>query len=127
VIVADSSVLIDALTSSGPARTMLAGQTIHTPHLADIEIISALRGLVKSGKVPVHAASRCLAAWSRITVIKYPVTGLTDRIWELRSNLTAYDATYVALAEALQGELVTADARIAGAPALRCSVIVVPG
>jgi predicted nucleic acid-binding protein len=60
-------------------------------------------------------------------VIRYAVFGLLERIWELRTNLTAYDASYVALAEALDCALVTCDARIARAPGLKCAVTVLPG
>jgi predicted nucleic acid-binding protein len=59
-------------------------------------------------------------------MVRYPVFGILDRVWQLRDNLSAYDATYVALAEQLGCALLTADQRLAGAPGLRCPITVVP-
>jgi len=71
------------------------------------------------------AAETALARWTRLGLRRYAVNGLLDRIWDLHENLTAYDATYVALAEGLGSELVTADARLAKAPGPTCKVTVV--
>jgi predicted nucleic acid-binding protein len=67
----------------------------------------------------------CASAASTSTMRRFAIVGLLPRIWELRDNLTAYDAGYVALAEALESRLVTADARLAGAPGPRCAITVV--
>jgi len=67
-----------------------------------------------------------LDTWQRLGVTRYPAFAMLERVWELRDNVSAYDATYVALAELLGCALVTADGRLAGAPNLRCSVTVVP-
>ena len=67
-----------------------------------------------------------LNTWRRFGVIRYPVFALLERVWELRDNLSAYDASYVALAEALDGSLLTADSALSRAPAIRCSVTIVP-
>lgn len=67
-----------------------------------------------------------LDTWRRLGVIRHPVAGLLDRVWELRENVSAYDATYLALAETLGCALLTTDARLSRAPGLRCPVTVVP-
>ena len=67
-----------------------------------------------------------LDTWRRLGVVRHPVGGLLDRVWELRENVSAYDASYLALAEALGCALLTADARLSRVPGLRCAVTVVP-
>ena len=67
-----------------------------------------------------------LDTWRRLGITRYPVFGLLDRVWQLRNHLSAYDATYVALAELLQCTLLTADARLSRAPGLRCPITLVP-
>lgn len=76
------------------------------------------------GRVAAHDAQRALALWARLGVRRFGVVSLQERMWELRENLTAYDATYVALAEAFRCPLVTADARLAGAPGPACVIAV---
>jgi predicted nucleic acid-binding protein len=80
---------------------------------------------VLRGQIGADDAGAALARWARLGVRRFAVVGLLARVWELRDNLTAYDATYVALAEALACELVTADARLAQAPGPRCRITVV--
>lgn len=70
---------------------------------------------------------RALAVWRRVGVTRYPMLTSLGRIWELRENLSAYDAAYVALAERLGCALITADARLSRAPGIRCAITVVPG
>ena len=67
-----------------------------------------------------------LDTWRRLGVARHPIAGLLDRVWELRENVSAYDASYLALAEALGCGLLTADARLGRAPGVRCLVTVVP-
>jgi predicted nucleic acid-binding protein len=122
VIVLDASAAILALLGDGDARRSLATETVGIPHLADSEIAQVLRGQVLRGHASAADAGRALAAWSRLGVRRFPAAGLLGRIWQLRDNLTAYDATYVALAEALDCDLVTADARLAGAPGPTCPI-----
>lgn len=86
---------------------------------------NALRGLVLGNRLDVQSAERALDGLQSAGVTRYPASPLTRRVWQLRANLTAYDALYVALAERLGCALVTADARIARAPGLRCAVEVV--
>jgi len=125
VIVLDASAAVLALLNDGDARQALAYDTVAIPHLTDSEVAQTLRAQVLRGSVDVDAAGAALARWARLGVLRFVVVGLLARIWELRDNLTAYDATYVALAEALTCELLTADARLAQAPGPRCSITVV--
>ncbi len=127
MIVIDASAGVAALVNAGPARSALAAGQVDAPHLIDSEVANALRRNEASGRIPTAAAAQALHAWTHLGVIRYPVTGLLERIWQLRTNLTAYDASYVALAEALDCVLVTCDARIARAPGLKCPITVVPG
>lgn len=113
------------LLNDGDARTMLARDVVVCPHLADSEILHALRAQVLRGDLDAVTAGNALEMWQRLGLERLSVIGLLDRVWELRSNLSAYDATYVALAEALEAPLVTADGRIAQAPGPRCSITVV--
>ncbi len=126
MIVADASAAVSALLHDGPARERFGDQSLHAPHLIDFEVASALRNNVLGGHLRTTNAEQALARWSRTAIERYPASGLLPRVWELRANLTPYDAAYVALAEALDCPLLTADKRIATAPNLRCAVHVVP-
>jgi predicted nucleic acid-binding protein len=126
VIVVDASVAVTALLHAGPARQRLAHEALHAPHLLDSEVTDTLRRLVMRGVVAVDDAERALAAWSRIAVSRYPTVGMIRRVWELRSNVSAYDGAYVALAELLECAVVTADRRLAAATGPRCTIELVP-
>ena len=126
MIVLDASAAVQALLNDGQARLLVAAESLHAPHLVDAEVLSALRRLVGAGTLTADDGARCVIAWSRIGVIRYAAGPLLERIWELRQTISAYDAMYVALAEQLDCALVTADARLSGAPALRCAVTVLP-
>jgi len=125
MIVLDASAAVLGLLNDGEARAALATEPVVCPHLADAEVAHALRAQVLQGRVEVAAATRALEVWAQLGLERVGVVGLLDRVWELRENLSAYDATYVALAEALDAPLVTADARLARAPGPRCTVTVV--
>lgn len=125
MIVVDASAAVLALLNDDDARKLLAREAVAVPHLIDSEIANALRSNVIRGGIEERHARRALATWARLGVRRFPVVGLLGRIWELRANLTMYDASYVALAEALDRDLVTADARLAGAPGPTCPVRVV--
>lgn len=86
------------------------------PHVIDLEVASVLRWHVRSGELAADAAKRAVDDLAALRLARYPHDVLLPRIWGLRDNLTAYDAAYVALAEALAAPLVTRDTRIAGAP-----------
>jgi predicted nucleic acid-binding protein len=123
LIVADASVAVAALLGHGDARELLAGD-VNAPHLIDSEVASALRRQVASGILTDELALSALRVWAAMGIQRYPTVGLLERIWQLRANVTAYDATYVALAECLGAELVTLDRRLAGAPGITCRVTV---
>ena len=125
MIVVDASAGVLALLNDGDARPLLATRTVAVPHLADPEVASALRAQVLRGQISAEDARAALDRWARLGLRRFGAVGLLGRIWELRDNLTAYDATYVALAEALDCELVTADARLAQAPGPTCVITVV--
>lgn len=126
MIVLDASAVVLGLMNDGEARSMLRERALACPHLADSEIAHALRAQVLRGDVRVADATRALETWARLGVERVGVSGLLSRIWELRDNLSAYDATYVAVAEAVEAPLVTADGRLARVPGVRCSITVVP-
>jgi len=126
LIVIDASAEVAILLNIGPAaenirtRVSQPGQTLHVPHLFDVEVLHALRSL--RGFVSTERARLALGRLRDTQFTRYPHTTLIERIWELRDNLTAYDASYVALAEALNAPLITTDARIARAPSIRAAV-----
>jgi predicted nucleic acid-binding protein len=125
VIVFDASAAALALVNDGDARRSLASETVAVPHLVDAEVAHALRAQVLRERVSADDARAALARWARLGLRRYAAVGLLSRIWELRDNLSAYDATYVALAEASGCDLVTADARLARAPGPKCAIRVV--
>ncbi|MGY1669396.1 type II toxin-antitoxin system VapC family toxin [Geodermatophilus sp. SYSU D00710] len=127
MIVADASAVVAALLNAGPARALLSEEQVHVPHLVDAEVTSALRRLVAADSMTADQGWAALDTWRRLGVTRQPMSGLLDRVWQLRENVTAYDATYVALAEALDCAVVTADGRLGRAPGIRCPVTVVPG
>lgn len=126
MIVVDASAALSGLLNDGAARRSLATEQLHAPHLVDSEVANGLRRHVITGRITSDEGSSALSVWGRLGVTRYGVHGLLDRIWHLRDNLSAYDAGYVALAEALDCSFVTADARISRAPGIRCLVTVVP-
>lgn len=125
MIVVDASAAVLGLLNDGDARAYLAREPFACPHLADSEIVHALRRQVQRGEVEAADAERAVGAWARLGMYRVPVAGMLERIWELRENLSAYDATYVAVAEALDTPLLTAVARLARAPGPSCPVTVV--
>jgi predicted nucleic acid-binding protein len=124
VIVIDASAAVLGLLNDGDARAMLRDEAVICPHLADSEVAHALRGQVRRGVVEVVDATRAIDTWRHLGIERFGVEGLLGRIWELRDNVSAHDATYVALAETLEAPLVTADGRLASAPGPRCTVTV---
>ena len=122
MLVVDASALVDALLVAGPARARLSAENLQAPELIDAELLSVLRRLALTGKLLESQALQALTTAGRLGLRRQPTRILWPRAWELRTNLSAYDALYVALAEQLQAPLLTADARLARAPGLRCSV-----
>ncbi|CAN5166778.1 PIN domain-containing protein [soil metagenome] len=132
MIVLDASAALDWLLRRAAAPAVEAvitepAQSIHLPHLWAVEIAQVLRRLTNSGTISPARARQALDAAADLAAARYEHEPLLPRVWELRANLTAYDAVYVALAEALDATLVTSDARIAGAPGLRATVQVLDG
>ena len=127
MIVIDASAAISALLNDGPARQLLVGQRLHAPYLIDTEVAGALRRQVLAGTVTAEQGRTALDTWRRLAVARYPAQGLLDRIWQLRHTVSAYDATYVALAEGLGCPLATLDGRLAGGSSeFTCPVTVLP-
>jgi predicted nucleic acid-binding protein len=126
VIVVDASVLATALGDDGPdgdhARARLRGERLSAPELVDLEVTSVLRRQVHSGAADLRRAALALADLAALPLQRAPHRPLLARCWELRDNLTVYDASYAALAEALDVTLLTGDGRLARAPGLRCHV-----
>ncbi|MBW3360299.1 type II toxin-antitoxin system VapC family toxin [Streptomyces microflavus] len=126
VQVLDTSALVEFLVGSDTlaerVRSHTAGNRLAAPHVVDLECASVLRGLVRGNKLPEDEATRALDLLGCMQLHRYDHTPLMPRIWELRHNMWPYDASYIALAETLDAELVTADRKLAGAPGLRCTV-----
>jgi predicted nucleic acid-binding protein len=122
VIVIDASVLATALGDDGKdgntARERLLGQELAAPEIIDLEVISVWRRTLSDE----HRAALALADLADLPLTRAPHLPLLPRCWELRHNLTPYDASYVALAEALDVTLLTADQRLSRAPGIHCAV-----
>jgi len=126
VIVVDASAALSALLNAGAARDAVASEQLHAPHLIDSEVASGLRRRVSAQRLDGAAGWLALDTWRRLGMTRYPVFTLLERVWEIRDNLSAYDASYVALAELLGCSLITADARLSRAPGVRCPITVLP-
>ena len=126
MIVIDASVVVAALAERGPtgaaARERLRDEDLQAPELIDVEVVSAMRRLRSAGELDDISADAMLRRLRNLNVVREPHLWLLGRCWALRDNLTPYDASYVALAEALGCPLVTADARLVSAPGIRCAV-----
>lgn len=126
MIVVDASIALSGLLNAGPARDVLGSEQMHAPHLIDSEVASGLRRQAAARHITGPQGKSVLDVWRRLGLTRYSTHGLLERVWELRSNLSAYDAGYVALAESLGCALATADSRLSRAPGLRCPVTVIP-
>lgn len=120
MIIVDASALLEVLLRTTSARAVeerlfSPDETLHAPHLIDVEIAQVIRRYAGNGEIDADRGRAALADLSDFPVRRYPHDLLLPRIWALRHNLTAYDATYVALAEALDAPLLTRDRRLAGA------------
>ncbi len=99
-----------------------AGDDLHAPHLFEIEVASVLRRYALNGSLSPVRARLALGRLATLSISLYPHTALLPRLWELRDNVSAYDAAYIALAETLEAPLVTRDAKLARAPGIRAEV-----
>lgn len=127
MIVVDASVLANALTDDGPVGAHGRAELAHDPHWAApehvvVEVFSAIRGQWLGYRISEQRAVDALSAMAAVTIELVAAARLLDRMWELRRNVTGYDAAYLAVAEAFGCALVTADVRISRVPDLRCEV-----
>jgi predicted nucleic acid-binding protein len=120
MLVVDTSAVLEAPAARDPAPGLierLAGDgDLHAPHLIDTELLHALRRMGIKREISEERAADARGDFAELALVRYPHQPLNDRVWELRHNLTAYDATFVALAEVLAAPLITCDARLASAP-----------
>jgi predicted nucleic acid-binding protein len=127
MIVLDASAAIDWLLQTAVGREIeeriySRGESLHAPHLLDLEVAQVLRRLVREGSVSAPRADQAIQDLLDLRVTRYPHFVFLPRIWRLRDNFSAYDAAYVALAEKLGATLVTRDARLASASARLVSI-----
>ncbi len=120
MIVLDASAAIDWLlqTTAGQRidhRIFSRNESLHAPHLIDLEVAQVLRRLVREGVISAHRAGQAIDDLQNLRVTRYPHFVLLPRIWLLRQNLSGYDAAYVVLAEKLGATLITRDRRLAAA------------
>ena len=126
MIVVDASVVVEAVGGSSgrnlEALRRIAQDATLAPHVLDVEVVCALRGLLRRNEIPEPVARGALRHLAHLPIRRIPHEPLLQRCWELRDNLTVYDACYVALAEATGATLLTSDRRAAGAPGVQCEI-----
>jgi len=128
VIVLDASAAVAVFLNLGSEasrireRISAEDDDLHVPHLFEVEVMNVLRRYSLIGALSQDRARLALSRLTAMRITRYPHASLIERIWELRHNLTAYDATYIALAETLEAPLVTTDARLARASGIRAAV-----
>jgi predicted nucleic acid-binding protein len=130
VIVLDASAAVDWLVQTAAAhrienRIFSRNQSLHAPELLDLEVAQVLRRLVREGALSASRAEAAIQDLLDLRITRYPHSVLLPRIWQLRHNLSAYDAAYVVLAEKLGATLLTRDARLASAAGHSATVEVV--
>ena len=125
MIVVDASAVIEALIGEPNASlaTRLSDEDVlHAPHLLDTEVLHVIRRLEHRKDLTPERAAACRTLFDELAIDRYPHRPLSDRVWDLRTTLSAYDATYVALAEALDATLVTVDRRLGAAPGMQVAI-----
>jgi predicted nucleic acid-binding protein len=130
MIVVDASALLEVLLRTPAAKAVEArlfapGVTLHAPHLLDVEVAQVIRRFAARGDIDDTRGRAALADMADFPLHRYPHDMLLPRIWDLRANVTAYDAAYIALAEALGAPLLTRDQRLAAASGHKAQVEVV--
>jgi predicted nucleic acid-binding protein len=124
MLVLDASAVVELLLGTSRALALLdrledEDQTIHAPHLLDVEVLAVLRRLAQRGLISAAAATRALDDYRDLGIERHAHEPLLERAWTIRENVSAADAMYVALAEALPARLLTFDVRLVNAPGLR--------
>lgn len=127
MIVVDASAVLELLLNTPGAeriseRVLADGESLHVPHLLDLEVAQVLRRYALAGEFKPMRGRQALEDLKDLPLNRYPHDLFLHRIWELRNNVTAYDAAYLALAEALEATLITRDSRLASAAGHRVSV-----
>jgi predicted nucleic acid-binding protein len=130
VIVLDASAAVEWLLHTGAGvevahRVLSSGESLHSPHLLDVEVAQVLRRAVLARAISAERARQALEDLAQLRLQRYPHFPFLPRVWELHGNLTAYDALYVALAESLDASLLTRDRKIASAPGHHARVNVI--
>lgn len=128
--VVDASVLAAFYAADDPRRVAVTqrlstGDALFAPAHLDVEVVSALRGMARDNPVLRRTVPQALRHLAGFPIRRMPLAPLLERMWELRDNITAYDAAYVALAERLSGSLVTCDIKLAAADGARCAFDVI--
>ncbi len=129
MLVVDASVIAPAVADGGPdgevCRARINGQSLAAPDLLRVEAVSVIRRQLANGALTALQATTAVEDLMSLPITVYPTAALLRRAWELRDNATAYDACYVALAEALGCVLATADQRLANSPGAHCQFDIV--
>ena len=129
-LVVDAGFVVAALADGGTdgrwAQELLSGADLAAPHLMPVEAANVLRRAALAGDISHDAAALAHADLVALRVTLFPYAPFAQRVWELRANVTAYDAWYVAVAEALDSELATVDQRLSRASGCRCAFLTPP-
>ena len=130
MLVVDASIVVAALADSGRDGTwaleLLGSEELAAPHLMPVEVTNILRRAARSGEISADSAALCHADMLDLAIELFPYAPFAERVWELRGNVTSYDAWYVALAEALGAKLATLDARLSRARGPCCAFALPP-
>lgn len=123
--VVDASVLAAFYASDDPRREktveiLSSGHALFAPAHLDVEVVSALRGMARGNRALTEIVPGALGHLAGFPIRRMPISPLLNRIWQLRENITPYDAAYVALAEQLGGPVITCDAKLAGSSGAQC-------
>lgn len=132
MIVLDASAVLELLLNTDDGalvrdRIVEPTETLHAPHLLSVEVAQVLRRYVATRSIPAEIGATALEDLDELDIVRYAHEPFLGRVWELRDNVTAYDAVYLALAEVLDAPLLTFDAALARAPGHRASVELLPG
>jgi predicted nucleic acid-binding protein len=130
MIVLDASAALELLLRAGDHpglvnRVLESGETIAAPHILDLEVAQVLRRFLIAGELTAARAREAIEDHLALGIARYPHDGLLERIWQLRANCTAYDAAYIALAEAIDAAVITCDRRLSAVPGIRTTVEVI--